>query len=73
MLLAGYHTERELLVALAKKGIKRTRRCLQKWRHTGVGPPWTTCGATVLYPDDGFLDWLKSGMQQPVRSRRRAA
>jgi hypothetical protein len=70
-ILEDYHTEHELLVALEQKGMKRSRRCLQGWRNKRVGPPWTRFGATVLYPIDGFLDWLKSQTQQPVRTLRR--
>jgi hypothetical protein len=29
-------------------------------------------GRVVLYPNDGFEQWLRAQVQQPVRSRRAA-
>jgi ABC-type nitrate/sulfonate/bicarbonate transport system ATPase subunit len=71
-ILAGYHTEDALLVALKERGVKKSRRTLQIMRQQRLGPPWTKIGNTVLYPDDGFIAWLKTQTQQPVRSRRTA-
>jgi hypothetical protein len=71
-ILAGYHTEEALLAALEQRGVKKSRRTLQIMRQQRLGPPWTKIGNTVLYPDDGFIAWLKAQTQQPVRSRRTA-
>ena len=73
-ILAGYYTEDDLLAELRKKNIKLTnKRTLRLWRQRREGPPYTKFGKTVLYPDDGFIAWLKAQTQQPVRERRRVA
>jgi hypothetical protein len=45
---------------------------LQKWREQRIGPPWIKFGKAILYPDEGFEEWLRAQVQQPVRSRRAA-
>jgi hypothetical protein len=69
-ILAGHHTEDGLLAELEETGVKRTKRTLRIWRQRGEGPPYTKIGKTVLYPEDGFLSWLKAHTREPVRSRR---
>jgi len=64
-ILAGYLEEDELATELKKK-----RRTLRLWRQKRTGPPWTSCGDTILYARDSVIAWLKSQEQQPVRSRR---
>jgi hypothetical protein len=69
-ILAGHYTEDSLLQELQQHGVKKTKRTLRVWRAGREGPPFTKLGRTVLYPADGFLAWLKSHTQQPVRERR---
>jgi hypothetical protein len=69
-ILAGHHTEDALLAELHARGVKKGKRTLRIWRQRREGPPWTKIGRTVLYPDDGFIAWLKAQTQQPVRARR---
>jgi hypothetical protein len=69
-ILSDYLTERELLEELAKRGIKRSQRWAQIQRQRRRGPPWALIGKDVVYYRPGFGDWLKAGMQHPVRARR---
>lgn len=64
-LLENYLTDE----ALADE-LKNTPRTLALWRQRGIGPPWTKCGAKVLYERVAVLAWLKSQQTQPVRNRR---
>jgi hypothetical protein len=72
-ILSEYLTEPELLEELAKRGIKRSKRWAQEQRKRRRGPPWALIGNVVVYHGPGFNDWLKAGIQYPVRSRRRLA
>jgi hypothetical protein len=71
-LLADFLTEDELEAELRKKTHTGSKRTLRNWRTQRKGPPWVKTGNTVLYPSSGFLDWLTSQIQQPVRNRRAA-
>jgi len=70
--LERHHTEKELARQLKEKTGFGCERTLRKWREQRIGPPWIKFGKVILYPDDGFEAWLKSQVQQPVRSRRAA-
>jgi hypothetical protein len=70
--LDNHLTDKELAEALKKKTGFGCERTLRKWREQRVGPPWTKFGKAILYPIDGFEAWLRSQVQQPVRSRRAA-
>jgi hypothetical protein len=74
-LLADYRTETELLGELRQSKISGVNsvRTLRNWRTRRTGPPFVRLGRNVLYPIDGFAAWLKSQIQEPVRSRKRAA
>ena len=37
-----------------------TRRCLQRWRAAGRGPPFVRMGVMVKYLADEFDDWFNS-------------
>lgn len=67
MNIPGYRTDAE-----QAQRINRTTRTLASWRKRGIGPRWVKLGKTVLYPEDGDIDWLKANEQQPVRERRAA-
>ena len=55
-LLAGYIHENDVVTVTG-----RTRRTLRLWRQQRIGPPWVKMGRDViLYPKQGFLDWLKA-------------
>ena len=71
--LDKHRTEKELAYLLKEKTGFGCERTLRKWRQQRIGPPWVKFGKTILYPDDGFEEWLHSQVQQPVRSRKRAA
>jgi hypothetical protein len=71
-LLSNYHTESELLHELEKIGIRNVRT-LRGWRARRIGPPWAKFGRIIVYPADKFEEWLRSQVQEPARSRRRAA
>ena len=45
--------------------LKKSPRTLERWRRLGgeAGPPWTSCGSTVLYSIDGIREWLASREQ----------
>jgi hypothetical protein len=71
-LLNNYHTEDELAAELrAKTGVGSTRQ-LRNWRAQRIGPPWANLGKKIVYPNDGFEEWLRAQVHQPVRSRRAA-
>lgn len=70
--LDKHRTEKELARLLKEKTGFGCERTLRKWREQRIGPPWLKFGKAILYPDDGFEAWLKSRVQQPVRSRRAA-
>jgi hypothetical protein len=67
-ILNDYLTEAELAVELNK-----TRRALAIWRGQRRGPAWAKIGATVVYPRDEVLAWVRAQVRQPVRERRRVA
>lgn len=71
-ILADYRTERELADQLKARTGAGCIRTLRKWRQRRIGPPWAKIGHLIVYPNDGFEGWLKSQVQQPVRSRRAA-
>jgi hypothetical protein len=69
-ILDDHRTEKELAEQLkARTGIGCVRT-LRKWREQRIGPPWAKIGRVILYPNDDFEAWLKTLVQQPVRSRR---
>jgi hypothetical protein len=53
--------------------IQKARRTLALWRAARSGPPWTRVGNQILYSWSGYLAYLKSNEQQPLRSPRRRA
>jgi len=65
MNIPGYRTDSE-----QAQRINRTTRTLASWRRRGIGPRWVKLGKSVLYPEDGDIDWLKANEQHPVRERR---
>lgn len=71
-ILDQYRTEKELAEQLQKRTGMGCVRTLRKWRELRTGPPWAKIGKLIIYPDDGFEQWLRSRVQQPVRSRRAA-
>lgn len=71
-ILDQHYTEGELATALKKKTGYGTPRMLRKWREQRIGPPWVKFGRIIVYPTEGFEQWLRAQVQQPVRSRRAA-
>ncbi len=49
----------------AAASLKKSPRTLERWRRLGgeAGPPWTSCGSTVLYSIEGIREWLASRQQ----------
>jgi len=72
-LLADYLTEHELAAELKEKTGTGSDRQLRNWRAQRIGPPWVKFGKIIIYPKNDFETWLRSQLQQPVRSRRKAA
>jgi hypothetical protein len=66
-ILAGYAPEDEIAEA---RGVGK--RTLRAERQRGDGPPFVKMGKQVLYPIEGFRNWLKANERQPVRSPRPA-
>jgi hypothetical protein len=64
-LLSGYTSEDQMALA---RGV--STRTLRAERQRGDGPPWTKMGKQVIYPDDGFREWLKSNTRRPTRAGR---
>jgi hypothetical protein len=64
-LLDGYTPEENMAKA---RGV--TVRTLRAERQRGDGPPWVKMGKQVLYPNDGFRNWLKANERRPVRAGR---
>ena len=60
--LAEYWSEAEMARARGK-----TMRTLRDERQRGVGPPYVRDGRTIRYHVPGYGEWLKAGIQQPVR------
>lgn len=48
-------------------------RTLRLERQLGKGPPWVRVGRLILYPIDGFREWLRANEVQPVRAQPAAA
>jgi hypothetical protein len=71
-ILTDHRTEKELAKQLNDRTGTGCERTLRKWRQRRIGPPWVKIGRVVLYPNDGFEQWLRAQVQQPVRSRRAA-
>jgi predicted site-specific integrase-resolvase len=67
-LLAGYLHEDEVCEEM---GI--TRRTTRRYRQCGEGPPYVRACGGIYYPEADFREWMRSGVQRPVRSRGRAA
>jgi hypothetical protein len=72
-LLAEYLTEEELATELRSKTGKGSRRMLRSWRAQRKGPAWAQLGIKIIYPIDSIKSWLRDQVQQPIRSRKRAA
>jgi hypothetical protein len=66
-LLDGYTPEETMAKA---RGV--TVRTLRAERQRGDGPPWVKMGKQVIYPNQGFRDWLKANERRPVRAGRAA-
>lgn len=71
-ILNDHRTEKELAEQLKARTGCGCIRTLRKWRERRLGPPWAKIGRVVVYPNDGFENWLRAQVQQPVRSRRAA-
>jgi hypothetical protein len=67
-ILAGYAPEDEIAKA---RGVGK--RTLRAERQRGMGPPFVKIGKQILYPIEGFRNWLKANERHPVRSGQRAA
>jgi hypothetical protein len=65
--LEGYLPDAELAKV---RGVKE--RALRAERQRGDGPPFVKMGKQVLYPIEGFREWLKARERHPVRSTRMA-
>ena len=47
--------------------LKRTKRTLRGWRQQRTGPPWVKPTMDlILYPKNGFRDWLSAEIVQPL-------
>ena len=69
-----FFTSAELAKQLRKKTGTGSERMLRLWRARRIGPPWKKItNKLIVYPKAGFADWLNDEIQQPVRSRKRAA
>jgi hypothetical protein len=55
----GYITEAEYCETFAI-----TKQTAANQRCAGVGPRYVKRGRTVLYPEDGILEWLESGVRR---------
>jgi len=66
-LLEEYLSEDEVA-----KLVKMKPRTLRRWRQRRDGPPFVPMGRDVLYPKDGFREWLRSRLVNPVRRRHRS-
>jgi hypothetical protein len=66
-LLGGYTPEKQM-AKVRGVGV----RTMRAERQRGDGPPWVKMGKQVLYPDQGFKDWLKANERRPVRAGRAA-
>jgi hypothetical protein len=67
-ILAGYAPEDQ--IAEARGVVKRT---LRLERQRGSGPPFVKMGKQILYPIEGFRDWLKANERHPVRLTHKAS
>ena len=67
-ILAGYAPEDQIAEV---RGVGK--RTLRAERQRGMGPPFVKIGKQILYPIEGFRDWLKANERHPVRSGQRAA
>jgi hypothetical protein len=72
-LLNDYLSEDEVAGDLKQKTGQGSKRQLRNWRAQRIGPPWAILGKKIIYPIEGFKSWLRDQVQQPVRSRKRAA
>jgi hypothetical protein len=71
-LLTNYLTEREFVDELRAKIGAGSLRTIRSWRERRQGPPFTRLGKAILYPADLVETWLRSRIEEPVRSRRAA-
>jgi hypothetical protein len=69
-ILENYRTEAELAKELRHRLGFGEIRTLRLWRTRRTGPPWARLGNVVIYPNDGFEDWLRAGLRYPVRARK---
>jgi hypothetical protein len=65
-LLEGYLSPEQVAAE-----IKKSARTLALWRHLKVGPPYVKMGKSVLYPVDGFREWLVSKTKNPEQRSKR--
>ena len=53
--------------------LRLTKRTLRLWRQRRIGPPWAApTRKLIVYPKQGFQDWLKAETVLPVSGRRHA-
>ena len=70
--LDGFLTEQEFADRLKAKFGYGGVRMLRGWRQQRKGPPWVKRGKFILYPENQAGVWLRDGVQQSVRSRKRS-
>ena len=74
-ILENFLTEHELADQLKDRCGFGKIRMLRTWRARRIGPPWARLGRKIIYPCDGFEEWLRNQVQHPVdrsRSRKRS-
>ena len=63
MPLPGYRTTEEIAVIFDKHP-----KTIARWRQLRIGPPFVRVGKTVLYPDEGWKQYLKDLEVWPDRA-----
>jgi hypothetical protein len=72
-ILENYRTEAELAKELKHRLGFGEIRTLRVWRAQRTGPPWRRLGNVVIYPNDGFEDWLRAGLRYPAPASKHSA
>jgi hypothetical protein len=68
--LDQYRPDKEVANLIRQKTGQGSVRMLRDWRRRRIGPAFVKIGKAVLYTDEAVAAWLRSQMQEPVRSRR---
>jgi hypothetical protein len=66
--LARLLTDREVVAALARRGIRRSVSTLASLRSRGGGPPFQYFNRDVRYPEDALEAWIKATLSEPITS-----